>query len=628
MAKFQSKVKVNSAKVDASSFDLSGTTVNTSDFFKPIPIRTIPIVPGDKVTVKTQSFVRLHPLAVPTFGRVEMINRWFFVPYRSIFRGWNSFIERVPYKANVLQKVPTVRNDQLVSLFISGLTLGNVQAGDKGDFVEVVSVGDGSVQGSDIGLNIPDLPAPQNSLWLRLNARGRHALSILHSLGYSINMLVTDTTEMSILPLLAYFRVYLDYYSDPQEALFYEQYFDMIDSSIISQSFIQDLFLKMTATRYDFDYFTSAWKNPESPNDLATSLDPGMKIIDITQTSITPSSTAPQNAVSRDNQNQYSTQGYAIHAYSNSSTTTQTNLRSISHYMIDALKTISNLARRHNLVGWRIMDRYLADYGKKLDYTELNQSLFLNSKIVPVQISDVTSTTDTYSDGQGKVLGAYAGKGIGFDEFDLKFSIDKEFGMLICISSLIPKTAYYQGRCKQQGVLAYNWDQFYHGDMDGLGVQAIQLQELFADMVYSGEMYTNWHNTYNPQSIFGYSNRFAEYKNGYDTLAGDFRVNTLKVGSDSFHLFRTIYPSGTVYDIENPKYSDLSSISPKFRIGDQEQYDRIFTNASTVADHFMCFHNFVIKARRNMLSLGEELLHDEDYQNDDVTVNRDGTMFN
>lgn len=630
MAKFQDKVNVKSAKTDASSVNLSGITVTTTDFFKPIPIRTIPVIPGDKISIKTQSFVRLKPLAVPTFGRIEMINRWFFVPYRSIYRGWNSFIDRVPYKANVLRKVPVCTNEQLVRAFLAGLGSSSAWHNDlPGDFVTldvIAESGQGpGLDGHDFGLYFSELGA---DAWFTFNTRGRHILSILHSLGYGINFSLADQTEMSLLPLLSYFRVYLDYYSDPQQAVFYEQYFDMYDSTFDIEGLLDSIFAHITNTHYDFDYFTSAWQNPESPADNSTSLSPDISIVDITTMPSSPSSSAPITAVEKNNVNFYPDNTYVIKSYSNTAMSTATNLRGVSHYMLDALKAVSNYSRRHNLIGWRIMDRYLGDYGKRLDYSQLNQSLFLNSKIVPIQISDVTSTADSYTDGQGKVLGAYAGKGLGFDQFDLQFSIDKEFGMLICISSLIPKTGYYQGRCKQQGVLSIAPLDFYHGDFDGLGVQAIRLDELFADAMSSGELSTNWAGTYKPTAIFGYQPRYAEYKSAYDTLSGDFRVNTLKTGADSFHLFREIFPSGTDYDVTSPDLSDLRSITPAFRVGSQEQFDRIFTMPSDVADHFDCFHNFEIKAKRNVLSISESLLDDTDYQNDDVSVNRDGTMFN
>lgn len=630
MAKFQDKTSVKSAKTDSSKVNLSGITVTTTDFFKPIPIRTIPVIPGDKISIKTQSFVRLKPLAVPTFGRIEMINRWFFVPYRSIYRGWNSFIDRVPYKANVLRKVPVCTNKQLVQAFLSGLrTPSSWTPGLEGDYATVIEFGPagttGGIEGKDFGLWLPN---DSIVAWFKFNTRGRHILSILNSLGYGINFSLADETEMSLLPLLSYFRVYLDYYSDPQQAVFYEQYFDMYDSTFDIDGLLDSIFAHITNTHYDFDYFTSAWQNPESPSDNSTSLSPDINIVDITSVPSSPSSSAPINVVEKNNVNQYNSNTYVIKSYSNTAMSTATNIRGVSHYMLDALKAVSNYSRRHNLIGWRIMDRYLGDYGKRLDYSQLNQSLFLNSKIVPIQISDVTSTADSYTEGQGKVLGAYAGKGLGFDQFDLQFSIDKEFGMLICISSLIPKTGYYQGRCKQQGVLSIAPLDFYHGDFDGLGVQAIRLDELFADAKYSGELSENWSGTYKPTSIFGYQPRYAEYKSAYDTLSGDFRVNTLKTGADSFHLFREVFPSGTVYDVNSPELSDLRSITPAFRVGSQEQFDRIFTMPSDIADHFDCFHNFEIKAKRNVLSISESLLDDTDYQNDEVSVNRDGTMFN
>lgn len=82
------------------------------------------MVPGEKIDVSMESFARLNPLPVPTFGRASMRNRAYFVPFRTIFRGWNDYITDAPHvwsdgktPTALLQTVPTVCNDQFAALF-------------------------------------------------------------------------------------------------------------------------------------------------------------------------------------------------------------------------------------------------------------------------------------------------------------------------------------------------------------------------------------------------------------------------------------------------------------------------------------------------------------------------------
>lgn len=600
MAGFQSKINVRSAKNKANKFDLSGQTISTSDFFKPFPSRSIPVFPDDKFSIKDETFVRLQPMSVPTFGRVDMVNRWFFVPYMSVFPAWNHFIVERPYSGSVLSSVPSIRNDQL----IRALCYDPTGTDNIGSNIFVTrDVQGSSLSGHDFGFYHP---VPATNYWYNFTPRGRHLYQILQGLGYSINFTLGDISAQSLLPLLCYIRVISDYFVDPQIASTYERWFHGTTPSMPVDNF--NLFAHITNTNYDFDYFTSAWQNPSSPaaSSSVNHFEDDITFVDQNhQTSLTDNGSTTPRLFAHDSQS-------------------ETPIWNITQYALDQLRSATNFLRRHNLVGWRLLDRFLADYGKKLDFKEANQSLFLHSKSVPIQISDVTATAGTASN----ILGAYAGKGIGYADSDFTFDSGSLFGQLICITSIIPKIGYYQGRKKQQGVLSIRPLDFYHGDFDNVGVQAIQLQELFASGLSTGEFGTNWNNTYDPTSIFGYQNRYAEFKNGYDSLLGDFRVNTLRTGFESFHLMRQIFPDGGTYDITQEPWKSLRSISGIFRKGEQEQFDRIFSYQSADTDHFMLFMNFDISAVRNMQSISDDLLETSHEQVQDVQLHRDGSLFN
>ena len=99
--------------------------IMTGDFMQLCPIFTKEMVPGEKLDVNVESFARLNPLPVPTFGRSSMRLRSFFVPYRTVFRGWNDFITdsvHVPSTVSsvsaIISQVPQFTNDDLVHAFI------------------------------------------------------------------------------------------------------------------------------------------------------------------------------------------------------------------------------------------------------------------------------------------------------------------------------------------------------------------------------------------------------------------------------------------------------------------------------------------------------------------------------
>ena len=620
MAKFMEKTTVISGQSKRNKFNMDGQTVTTTDFFRPIPVRTLPVFPNDDVTINSDALIRLQPLPVPTFGRVDATFRWFFVPYRAAFYAWNKFIERIPYKSSIVGKLPCFKNSDCVTIFTD---LVNYTVGESNAWatLKYKNTTDTDLTGYDFG-SILVQSGTTYYTYYKFTARGRHLYNILCSLGYNLNWVTNDPSEMSLLPLLCYFRVICDYYTDPQVGQSYEEYFDLTYD--LTMPDLNNLFLRITQTNYDFDYFTSAWQQPTSPSAYVTN--PKLNITDITMTPNSVSSSNPQTAVT-DN-GSYSSDTPAIQTYSNSALTSFGNLRNISQYAIDSLRVMTNYLRRHNLVGWRLMDRFLADFGKKLDYKVANQSIFLDSQKIPVNIGAVYSNSDTSSDG-GRVLGAYAGSGLGYGDGKLHFQSDDQHGMLICIATIVPKISYYQGRVRQQGVLATTPLDFLNGDFDQLGVQSIDLQEVFADAKSQKEFDSYWHSNWSARKVWGFTQRYQEWKTSYDTLSGDFRVPTLTTGSDSYHLFRTVFPSATGYDINSGQYQYFTSITPTFRQGQQSQYDRIFTFQSTDADHFMMFANFNIEVYRNAAKVGDTLLdiHDNE-QSDKVEVYRDGSMFN
>lgn len=126
MANFLDKTQVNTAITDNTKLDLGHQLITTADFMQLQPVFTKEMVPGEKLDVNVETFARLNPLPVPTFGRSSMRLRSFFVPYRTVFRGWNDFITdsvHVPSAVSsvsaIISQVPQFTNENLVDAFIN-----------------------------------------------------------------------------------------------------------------------------------------------------------------------------------------------------------------------------------------------------------------------------------------------------------------------------------------------------------------------------------------------------------------------------------------------------------------------------------------------------------------------------
>jgi len=87
MASYLDKAQVNTAITDNTKLDLGHQHITTSDFMQLNMSYLHEMVPGEKIDVNMESFARLNPMPVPTFGRASMRHRAYFVPFRTIFRG-------------------------------------------------------------------------------------------------------------------------------------------------------------------------------------------------------------------------------------------------------------------------------------------------------------------------------------------------------------------------------------------------------------------------------------------------------------------------------------------------------------------------------------------------------------
>ena len=130
MANFLNKLKINSAVDSRTKFDLGCDHITTANWMEYSIAYNKELVPREKIDVNMETFFRMLPLAKPTFGRASVNNRAFFVPYRTVWYGWDDFITDAPHVAygngsgssGLVSQVPVIENGLVVGAF---LTAGN-----------------------------------------------------------------------------------------------------------------------------------------------------------------------------------------------------------------------------------------------------------------------------------------------------------------------------------------------------------------------------------------------------------------------------------------------------------------------------------------------------------------------
>lgn len=636
MSNFIDKIKIKTGVTRMYNHDLSCSHITTQDFFRIRPIYAKEMIPGETLTIdRLDSFVRLAPLQKPFYGSVRMINRAFFIPFRTIFAAFNNFITDTPYTCNGtsyrVDSVPYFYTADLIQMLTSNPYATNVATPSALNYD--VCVNDGT-----------------NMSYWRFTAIGRHLMTIIYALGYTFAFSTSEKVynvqvnqRASALPLFAFAKVMADWYSDPAYVSTRDEMLRTLSKyehgGTVDAQDIDYLLSRCVNSLYDRDYFTAAFDNPLVPNDGTMT---AVQIPDINQSryAVTSSdSSGNSNYIQRSivgdthvtfkNNSLEGQPAPYIESKSSDRDTVNTTIPDailskqltyrgfvglLNQYMLDSLKALSDYVKRYQLVGSRTLDRYLALFGIKLDDSKLQRSVYVGKSVKEIDIADVVSTAET----SDALLGQYAAKGIGFDA-NQRFSYHAdEFGLFMIVNTILPRVGYVQGMLRRN--LHIDRFDFFTPDFDALGTQAIARCELFNELNTSGRWDALNGSNWSPEGVFGYTPRYSEYCVGRDLMSGDFRYNSLNLETKQWHLNRMFDPT------DSRDYDDfLVHHDQNFNIAQPGQYNRIFTNTADNADHFYLVHNFHITSRSPKKPLYEQYDFDEGRS---MLTNLGGTNLN
>lgn len=579
------KLTFKTSLAKKTTFERSSTHITTLDFGRTIISNFLPVILGDTVHIKLNQFMRLAPLAVPTYGDIKLITRAYFVPKRILTPNWLMFNSMTPIGVNPTP-MPGVTNKQLVELFYMSTRSGSPV------YAQSVSLASGAK--ADFTLVNPSDFSKKDYI---LTEKGRTLYQILLGLGYGINWALEDETNFDLLPLLAFLRIAYDI-EYPKRYLDHNAWRKIFDLSNYDPStdftYIADCVEMATTTFYENDFFCDAWKefnsadglNPIQHNDSTTKWTPdpytGVDVM-VDKNGNYIKTKADENGV----------------------------IKTISSYAHKTLDILTNFALRNNIAGQRYLDFIKAHYGYTTSPENDQFAKFLGSYVQQANIMDVTSTGASQEAG----LGELAGKGYINGDGTLTYDV-KEEGYIVFTSRIMPSYGYVQGRkpwtiFKRSRLLGYT------PELDGVGNDAVRNDLLYADYKNSQDYVNGKDHGGLPNGVFGFAPRYAaEYKIGYDYLTGDFRLNSRNVGLDSFHTFRMLREPRSTEQLKN----DIT-----FRqVGNE--YDRMFQQSfsgteQNLYDHFVGYFTFRTKVSSTMKSFSESLpFYEDEAQGREVTM--------
>ena len=538
----------NSVKIainKRSTFDMSHHQVTTSDFGKIIPIACREVLPGDKWTIDPKVFIRLFPLAAPTYGYIKCRVHTFFVPNRIMWREWDNYIS-----GKSQQTPPYLTVGNMCHWLATEKNFDSSNSNPRGLYSDVMS---------NLGLSPRKI--------IRKPAQGETGA------WYPV---LPTTFPISAFPYLAYQRIWFDWFRDSnlnQD----EDWFNQFTSQSQMSEALTGILMARRDACFKKDYFNTAKLRPQE-GDQSSAV--------VTNSLASPISTNSNLQIKPDS---------TLRA-SNSSAGIDSNVSQFVN--IAAMRLASAYQRykeRHNYVGSRILDRIFADFGVKPSAERLDMAEFIGGYDFPVTIGDVTSTSQyaVSSPWGTSGLGVQAGKGIASSQesHSMEYSA-YEHGILMSVMSILPDTGYYQG-IHRMWTRGFNGDkhlEYFNQNFENLGFQPILNRELY---VPEDTSYSN----YDHGQVFGYSPRYSDYKFQPDVLAGDFVYEDTSAAGDSFHLFRKLH-----YDNANPIALNENFTACHNTAND---FDRIFQVTDNQLNHFSCDITVNAKATRNMADFAE-----------------------
>lgn len=555
--------------------------LSSINFCNVMPCYYNPVRKGERDSPKAGLFSQLMPIAHNAFATGRYNFKAIFVPYKFVWRPWYAFDQSTEYLSNGVpslpQRYPYVSMSALNTSFYNLMTVPGSQ--DEYDLIW----GD----------------AQATHEYRRVNNDGRVVLRILMALGCTPTFNGGGKETINILPLMCYIKAFADYYFPNQYVgnSYYHRLAKFFDTDTIDFSSetddLLDALLTCGYTFYDNSIFDNCWDNPISPN--MSQLEPSVNVHDITNDS------AYHQVVTNDGQGIVSPYGPGTRPsngtpFVGGNSTGQANATGvITDYVINALKSVSMWAKRHQLSGARLLDRFLVSRGITIGNDDARISYFMGQRNVEIEVSSVENNTNTN-------LGELAGKGVassGKDPISFKIRPESD-GIFLVIVSAIPDATFPVYR--DGFVSRVDYMDNYHAEFDKLGAAAVPAHNVY--LTNNGA-----ENLAHQNAVFGFLNQYWSEVEERPRLMGDFFLKSK--GSEelaAYHTFRKI-PS-TLSNAHS--YSFIRSGS------DYSQYQRLFYSINQ--ENLMLFLRWFGTQYKEKLPLGDSYEWDDDEMNRRVNI--------
>ena len=558
-------------KASRNGFDLSRRTCFSSKVGELLPVWWQYVLPGDSFNIDLKSFTRTQPVNTASYGRIREYYDFFFVPFEQL---WNKSPEVLTQMLDNKQHATGLNSNQKLS----------------GDLPCMASL-------SEINLVLGAMVGKVNEVGF---ARRNCALKLLSYLGYgqpnpdglSLAVQGDSNPNVSIFPLLAYQKIYADFFrytqwESPNPSTFNVDWMTGNNDTVLQASsftnYDSNTMFDLRYCNYQKDLFHGIMPNaqfgetaavPISGSGSAGTLDlTKAKAIYGTAENIggnVPLSLGDWSQISLDNTNVVQSSmnvtsqpfGFKWNSLSEPfDVVTDVTLNGGS-----ASSSLSVLALRQAeaLQRWKeVAQAAEEDYKQQVQaHWNVNvsdllsgQCRYLGGHSSGININEVVNTN--LVNGDVTQPADIAGKGVGSLNGQIRFDSQGEYGVIMCIYHALPLLDYITSGTDAK-LFHVQGSSFPIPEMDSIGMELLPTRAVTNTTLPHASS----------KSFIGYVPRYIDWKTDYDrcvgAFAGDMSSWILPFTDTDFWNFSSL---GFIGDDDNPNVTDSNYVQyPYFKV--------------------------------------------------------------
>lgn len=560
-------------KPSRDGFDLSFKENFTAKAGELLPVLAKEVLPGDTFKINLKAFTRTQPVNTAAFARIREYYDFFFVPYDLLWNKANTVLTQMYDNPQHAVSIDPSRN------FLLNGEMPYTTVQSIADYINYLST-DSSL--SNFKTNYFGYSRAECSVKL-LEYLGYGNYETFLKTGWSAAPLMADL-DLNILGLLAYQKIYSDFYRDSQwerisPSTFNVDYLD--GSNMYLTNFYNNIPFAQNYNMFDLRYCN--WQK-----DLFHGVLPHQQYGETSVASITP------NVTGKLTLSNFSTVGASPATASGTATKNLPAFDTVGDLSILVLRQAEFLQK------WKeITQSGNKDYKDQLEkhwgvsvgdgFSEL--CTYLGGVSSSIDINEVVNTNIT-----GSAAADIAGKGVGVANGEINFNSNGRYGLIMCIYHCLPLLDYTTDMLNP-AFLKVNSTDYAIPEFDRVGMQSIPLVHLMNPLRSVADA---------SSLVLGYVPRYIDYKTSVDISVGGFKrtLNSwvISYGNESVKNQVTL-PDDTPSVQPSEPVPSVAPMNFTFFKVNPNCLNPIFAvevDSSLNTDQFLCSSFFDIKAVRNL----------------------------